>query len=194
MAFTRKMLEAMGIETDKVESIMEAHLEVVNGLKADRDKYRDALEGVDTTKDWKAEYDKEHAAFEAFKAEQGNRETRRAKEQAYGELLAAAGVAEKYRARILKLSAEAIDGLKLDGEGQPAKRDDLIAAIKQEWDTFIPSAEVAAHSPATPPATGSPATLTKNEIFARDERGRFKMNEAERRAAIAKNLETKKGL
>ena len=194
MAFTRKMLEAMGIEADKVESIMESHLEVVNGLKADRDAYKSKLDGIDTTKDWKAEYDKEHAAFESYKADQGSRETRRAKETAYGDLLAAAGVAEKYRSKILKLSAEAIDGLKLDGEGVPAKRDDLIAAIKEEWGTFIPTATVEKHTPATPPATGSPAILTRNEIYARDDRGRFKLNEAERIAAIARNLESQKGL
>lgn len=195
MAFTRKMLEAMGIETDKVESIMEAHLEVVNGLKADRDKYRDALEGVDTTKDWKSEYDKEHAAFEAFKAEQNGKDERRAKEKAFAAMLAEAGVADKYRAKILRMSTDAIDALKLDGEGQPAKRDELIASIKQDWGEFIPSIAVESHKPATPPATGAPAFKTRDEIFARDEKGRFKLNDAERRAAIAKNFEeTQKGL
>ena len=40
MAFTRKMLKALGIEEDKIDQIMDAHVEVVDALKADRDTYK----------------------------------------------------------------------------------------------------------------------------------------------------------
>lgn len=192
MAFTRKMLEAMGINAEQIESIMESHLEVVNGLKADRDKYKEKLDGIDTSKDWKAEYDREHTAFEAFKAEQGKRESGRAKEQAYAQALADAGVAEKYRANIMRLSADAINALELDGEGKPVKREALVESLKAEWDGFIPTVSVQSHTPATPPAS-VPVTKTADEIYAVDERGRYKLSAAERQAAIKQNLEAKKG-
>jgi hypothetical protein len=35
MALTRKMLKAMGIEEEKIEQIIEAHAETVDGLKED---------------------------------------------------------------------------------------------------------------------------------------------------------------
>lgn len=44
MALTRKWLSTLGIEADKVDEIIEAHVEVTNGLKADRDKYKEAFD------------------------------------------------------------------------------------------------------------------------------------------------------
>ena len=35
MAFTRKMLKAMGIDEDKIEQIIEAHAETVDALQDD---------------------------------------------------------------------------------------------------------------------------------------------------------------
>lgn len=193
MAFTRKMLEAMGINAEQIESIMESHLEVVNGLKADRDKYKEQLDGIDTTKDWKTLYNKEHADFEAYKSEQGKRESGRAKEKAFSDALAAAGVAEKYRANIIRLSADTINALELDGEGKPVNLDALVGTIKTEWDGFIPTVSVQSHTPATPPVT-APTTVAKADVFARDEKGRFKLSTEERQAAIRQNLEsTQKG-
>ena len=40
MAFTRKFLSAMGIEADKVDEIINAHIEVVDGLKEERDNFK----------------------------------------------------------------------------------------------------------------------------------------------------------
>ena len=52
MAITRKFLKAMGIEDDKIEQIIDAHTETVDGLKADVDKYReDALKLPDVQKE-----------------------------------------------------------------------------------------------------------------------------------------------
>lgn len=44
MALTRKWLSTLGIEADKVDEIIEAHVEVTNGLKSDRDKYKEAFD------------------------------------------------------------------------------------------------------------------------------------------------------
>lgn len=40
MALTRRLLEGLGVEGKTVESIIEAHSETVNALKAERDKYK----------------------------------------------------------------------------------------------------------------------------------------------------------
>lgn len=44
MALTRRLLEGLGVEGKTVESIIEAHSETVNALKAERDKYREGAE------------------------------------------------------------------------------------------------------------------------------------------------------
>ena len=41
MALTRKFLRALGIEDDKVEEIIGAHLETVNPLKDERDNLKE---------------------------------------------------------------------------------------------------------------------------------------------------------
>ena len=47
MALTRKYLRALGIEDDKIEEIISAHLETVNPLKDERDSYKDKAEKTD---------------------------------------------------------------------------------------------------------------------------------------------------
>ena len=44
MALTRKFLRALGIEDDKVEEIINAHLETVNPLKDERDNLKEQAE------------------------------------------------------------------------------------------------------------------------------------------------------
>lgn len=40
MAFTRKFLSAMGVEADKIEEIMTAHIEVVDHFKSQLDDFK----------------------------------------------------------------------------------------------------------------------------------------------------------
>jgi len=40
MALTRKMLKAMEIDDEKIDQIIDAHTDVTDALKADRDKYK----------------------------------------------------------------------------------------------------------------------------------------------------------
>ena len=40
MALTRKYLKALGIEDEKIEQIIEAHTETVDGLKNERDGFK----------------------------------------------------------------------------------------------------------------------------------------------------------
>ena len=44
LALTRKMLKAMGIEDEKIDQIIEEHVESIDGLKAERDRYKTGAE------------------------------------------------------------------------------------------------------------------------------------------------------
>ena len=44
MSLTRKMLKAMGIEDEKIDTIIEAHTETVDALKKERDGYKESAD------------------------------------------------------------------------------------------------------------------------------------------------------
>ena len=48
MALTRKFLAALGIEADKVEEIINAHVETVNGLKDEKEALQKKADQVDS--------------------------------------------------------------------------------------------------------------------------------------------------
>lgn len=132
MALTRKMLKAMGIEDEKIDQIIDAHTETVDGLKADIEKYRtdaEKLPGVQKEletaqadleagkKDsWKVKYDAIKEEFEGYKSEQTKKETMAAKESAYRNLLKATGINEKRIESVLKVSD--VDSLELDDKAR----------------------------------------------------------------------------
>ena len=72
MALTRKMLKAMGIEDEKIDQIIEEHVESVDGLKAERDRYKAAakdaealsaeLDALKAKGDGAAEYEEKYRA------------------------------------------------------------------------------------------------------------------------------------
>ena len=173
MGLTRKMLEAMGIENDKIESIIEAHSETVTALKAEREHYKEVAESVDTSEDWKSKYEKEHSDFESFKDKQQKKDIRSAKESALADVYRAAGIAEKYIPALLRIAD--YDTVELDKNGKAKDRDRLIDEAKQE------NADFNGAKPATPPNSGTKPTMTKDQIM------QIK-DTAERQKAIAENL------
>lgn len=178
MALTRKMLEAMGIDPGKIESIIEAHSETVNALKQERDAYKEQAESVDTTEDWKSKYEREHSDFETFKNNQQKREIRTAKEAAMREVYREAGVAEKYIPSLLRIAD--YDAIELGKDGKAKDHARLVESARTENADFIPVTTVKGAETATPPSGGKP-TMTKEQIFAIK-------NATVRQKAIAENL------
>lgn len=202
MALTRKMLKAMGIEDEKIDQIIEAHSETVDALKEQRDQYKaDAeklpevqkqldtanqqLESADKDS-WKVKYDALKEDFDQYKADQTAKETKTAKENAYRELLKAAGISEKRLASVLRVSD--LDAVELDEEGKVKDADKLTESIKTEWADFIPTTvEKGAPTPTPPSNTGG--GITKEEIYKKDDKGRYVLSASERQKAIAENPE-----
>ena len=161
MALTRKLLKGMGLTEEQVDTIIEAHTETVDGLKADITKYEgDAkkLPGVQKELDdlkaagdggYKKKYEDEKKAFEDFKNEQTAKETKKAKETAYSELLKAAGVSEKRIPAILKVTD--LNSVELDGD-KVKDAETLTETVKTEWADFIESSNTNGANTATPPA------------------------------------------
>lgn len=164
LALTRKLLEGMGIEDKAIESIIEAHSETVNGLKADRDKYKeqaakvpdlqkeleDAKSAGSDTDEWQKKYEDEHQAFEDFKAQIQTERADAEKAQAYRGMLMSAGIDPKRIDAIMRVTdlseVEMEDG-KLKDSGK------LEEAAKAEWADFVLKTHTEGSNPATPPDT-----------------------------------------
>lgn len=193
MAFTRKMLKAMGIEDEKIDQIIDAHSETVDALKADRDTYKEdaaKLAAVQKELDelkakgddgYKAKYEAEKAAHDALKADIAAKETKKAKTDAYRELLKGANIDEKRIATILRAEAPTIDKIELDADGKIKNAEQYTESIKSDWADFIVTQSAKGTNTATPPANGGAAsTKTKEDILKIKDAG-------ERQKAIAEN-------
>ena len=193
MAFTRKMLKAMGIEEEKIEQIIDAHSETVDALKADRDAYKEdaaklaavqkELDALKAKGDdgYKAKYEAEKAAHDALKADIAAKETKKAKTDAYRELLKGANIDEKRIATILRAEAPTIDKIELDADGKIKNAEQYTESIKSDWADFIVTQSAKGTNTATPPANGGAAsTKTKEDIMKIKDAG-------ERQKAIAEN-------
>ena len=189
MSLTRKKLKALGVSDDAIETIIEEHTEVVSGLKADVEKYKgdaEKLPGVQKELDdlkakgddgYKKKYEDEHTAFEAFKKQQTDKETRGAKERAYREILKAAGVDEKRIDTILKVTN--LDEHEVGTDGKLKDSDKLTESVKTEWADFIVT-ETHRGAPTPKPPRNTGSGMTKEQIMAIKDRN-------ERREAIARN-------
>ena len=183
MAFTRKFLSAMGIEAEKVDEIINAHIEVVDGLKEERDNFKkDAEKLADVEKKLakaeeklakngdgetvaKEDYDKLKKEYDDYKADITAKNTRTEKENAFRELLKSVGVSEKRLNAIIKVSD--IDGLELDKDGKIKDAEKHTETIKSEWADFIETTTTKGANTANPPANNGKGTgKTKEEILA----------------------------
>ena len=183
MAFTRRFLSALGIEAEKIDEIINAHVEVVDGLKEERDNFKkDAEKLADVEKELtkakdklakngegetvsKEDYDKLKQEYDDYKADIAAKNTRTEKENAFRELLKSVGVSEKRFNAIIKVSD--IDGLELDKDGKIKDADERTNNIKTEWADFIETTTTKGAKTANPPANNGKGTgNTKEEILA----------------------------
>lgn len=194
MAVTRKMLKAMGIEDDKIDQIIEAHTEVVDGLKAykaDAERLTEVQKELDTLKaksgeDWKSKYDTLKQTFDDYKTETANREKTEKVKAAYVQLLKDSKVDEKRIDAILKITD--LSDKALDENGKFADAEEMVKSIKSEWGAFIQQTGTQGAKVETPPDNPGKVTMSRAEIYAKDEKGRYKLSTSERQKAIAESL------
>ena len=180
MALTRKFLTAMGIEADKVDEIINAHVEVVDALKTERDQYKADAEKLPAVQaeneqlkanakgnnedSYKVKYEAIKEEFEEFKNNITAKESKAKKTDAYRQLLKDAGVLEKRIDAVMKVSN--VDDIEFDEDGKIANADKLTESIKSEWADFIVVKSEKGANVSNPPANNGKATKTYAEIRA----------------------------
>ena len=184
--------------TEEIENqIMALHLGVVDAIKDDLSKAKadaDKLPGVQAELDklkgdgndensYKAKYEKEHADFEKFKADQSAKDARADKSSKYRDLLKKAGVSDKRLDSVLKVTD--MDSIKLDKNGNIEDPEKLLGSIRTEWADFIATDVATGVKTPNPPATNGGVLKTREDIYKRDDHGRFVMDAAERQKALS---------
>ena len=197
MALKRSFLTAMGIEADKVDEIINAHMETVEGLKAERDSLKEKadkyyaekkkaedlaqkvkdLEGKD---DYKEKYDALKGEFDSYKSNIENEKTTASKTKAYKDMLKEVGISEKRIDSIIKVSD--LSGIKIAEDGTIEGVEDLKKKAADEWADFIEKSATKGADVKKPPVNAGTGAKTKEDIM--------NIKDAtERQAAIAENLE-----
>lgn len=162
MALTRKLLEGMGIEEKQIETIIEAHAETVNGLKAEREKLREQAEKVpDLQKQleeakaaatdhdgWKQKYSEAKKAYDDFKASVDAEKAEAAKAKAYRAMLEKADIDPKRIDAIMRVTD--LSKVEMDGDGLK-ESDKLAEAAKAEWADFVIKTKTQHAEPENPP-------------------------------------------
>ena len=206
MALTRKLLAAMGLESEKIDEIIAAHTETTDALKADRDKYKaeaeqlhDAQSELDKVKkdlekanatieqatkdDYKGKYESEKAAKEKLESDYKAKEMEAKENAAISKWALENGYSDEGAAKIVKYGG--LRGkIKLSNDGRAEIGDDIKAELDNEWKGYKKPADVVDTAKfQKPPANdGNKSTMTKAEIMDIKDSG-------ERQKAIAENPE-----
>ena len=202
-AALRKIFEGAEIEVPKdvLGQICDLHTSSMDGLpetikelrgklkvaeqERDAAKAKVPVDGEETIS--KAEYDKLKGEFDQYKNDVQAKETKAAKEAAYRAILKDANLSEKGIEKAVKYADW--DKIELDSDGKLKGANDHIKAVREEWAEYVTTTTTTGAKTSTPPANTGGAKLTKAEIYARDEHGRYKLSTAERQKALAENPE-----
>ena len=166
MALTRKFLSALGIEADKIDEIISAHTETIDGLKEQLRQVREAADELPKVKEQldslkeaaknSGDYAKLKKEFDDYKVEVANKETLAAKKTALSKIAKDSGLSEAGIAKVLKYSDYA--AIELDEKGEAKDSKGLLKSLKEEWPEYIQTTEKKGAYVPNPPAGGGKTT------------------------------------
>lgn len=171
MALTRKLLKGMGLTDEQVDTIIEAHTDTVDGLKADVSRYKaDAEKLPDIQKQlddlkaagdggYKAKYEKEHSAFESYKADITAKESKAAKEKAVRAYFEGKNIKGANLELAMRGCGEEMAALELDGEKIKDTKS-LDALVSGTYKGLVSTTQTKGADPATPPANTGGSGVT----------------------------------
>lgn len=206
MSFKRSDLAALGIEPEKIQTLIDWHMETVKGLQAEIDRSKDTndkltnvqaeldkvkkdLESANKTiaaaekDDYKGKFETVSAELKMLKTEAAAKETATAKQTALKGKLKEAGYSDRAMSLIIRNGFA--NDVEIGEDGKATNLDEVIKSIQSDNDFsgFTPEIKETKHTPANPPANaGGGKAITKEEIMAIT-------NTAERQQKIAENPE-----
>lgn len=195
MALTRRALKAMGIDEEKIDEIISMHTETVDGLKADVSRYKadaEKLPSVQKELDdlkaagdggFEAKYNAEKKAFADYKAEVTAKETKAAKEKAVRAYFEGKNITGANLDLAMRGCGEEMAALEME-DGKIKDTKSLDALVNGTYKGLVSTTTTQGSGAATPPAnTGG--VKTREDIYKRDDKGRYVLSTAERQNALA---------
>ena len=176
MALTRKLLKGMGLTDEQVDTIIEAHTDTVDGLKADVSKYKadaERLPGI------QKQLDDLKAAGDGGYKEKYEKESKAAKEKAVRAYFESKNITGANLDLAMRGCGEEMSALELDGEKIKDTKS-LDALVDGTYKSLVSKPAVRLDMGARLNEGGKP--MTKDEIMQITDR-------TERRAAIAANMD-----
>ena len=191
MSFTSRQIKSIlsnyGTPLENLDAaadeICGRHKADLDGIKEERDEYREKLNGFDQMKadfetaksdlktaqdalkaaePYKEKYDKEHADFEAFKADAAGKEIKAKANEALTKLLTDQGYSATGIAKIVKYGGLTPE---FDNDGNITNTDALMQSVSAEWGEYHNSpVKTEGVQTAQPPAT-KPSGMTKEDIM-----------------------------
>nr|DAP95581.1 MAG TPA: minor structural protein [Caudoviricetes sp.] len=193
MALTRKLLKGMGLTDEQVDTIIEAHTDTVDGLKADISRYKtdaEKLPGVQKQLDdlkaagddgYKEKYEKEHSAFETYKADVTAKEAKAAKEKAVRAYFEGKNITGANLELAMRGCGEEMAAIELDGDKIKDTKS-LDALVAGTYKGLVSTSRTKGTDTSNPPGSTGAGTMTKEKIMEIKDR-------AERRAQIAAHMD-----
>ena len=175
MALTRKSLKAMGLTDEQVDSIIEMHTDTVDGLKeqvntykADAEKLPNVQKELDDLKamgdgGYKEKYEKEHKAFEDYKADVTAKESKAAKEKAVRAYFESKNITGSNLDLAMRGCGEEMSALVMEGD-KIKDTTSLDALIDGAYKSLVYTEHTQGANPATPPANNPAKNYTTAEI------------------------------
>ena len=195
MGLTRKLLKGMGLTDEQVDTIIEAHTDVVDGLKAEISDSKGTVKKLaEVEKElnelkaqgndgYKEKYDKEHSDFEKFKADIAAEKAQASKEKAYRDMLKDV-LSERGVEKAVKYADWS--KIELDEKGKLKNASEHVKAVKEEWAEHV-SNSVTQTAPVANPPTNTGGAKTKADIYKKDDKGRYILSTEERQKALVEN-------
>lgn len=203
MALTRRLLKSLEIGEDKIEQIIEAHTETVNGLRDElataketaaqveslQTELRQAKEDLQEAQksDWQEQYKSLKKDFEDYKAKITAKETYAAKEAAVKAYYQSKGITGKALDIAMRGSIKEIEATTLDADNQIADTKHLDELLAGDFSGLIGSTVTRGADVAHPPVSTTGNVLTKSDIYKKDDKGRYVLSASERQKALMEN-------
>ena len=175
MALTRKLLKGMGLTDEQVDTIIEAHTDTVDGLKADVSKYKTDAEKLSSVQKelddlkakgddgWKEKHDKLKGEFDKYKGDIEAKETKANKEKAVRAFYESKGITGKNLEIAMRGSRAEIDGIELDGD-KIKDNSALDALVKGDFSGLVATTTTKGANTANPPANNGNSGVTKADF------------------------------
>lgn len=204
MALTRKFLKGLGgVEDEAIEDIIKEHRGTVDSLRDELDnlkeeiaKSKDIEKELNELKDkqskgdsYKEKYEKLESEFKEYKTSVDGEKLTAKKSEAYKKALKEAGVSDKRIESVLRLAKAdgEIDKIEFDGD-EVKGIDKITEKIKSDYADYIETESTSGAKTPNPPSSKGGSKMTKEQIYAKDDKGRYVLSTEERHKAIAENM------